>query len=79
MNWVASQIYKDPIGAFFAFTLPVGALFILMMTAWFVCVIRPRFTGASCILLCVGYVLGETVICLALWFGTCLAWGHNRF
>jgi hypothetical protein len=79
MNWVAAQIYKEPIGAFFAFTLPVGALFILMMTLWFVCIIRPRFTGASFVFLCLGYLLGEVVICLSLWSGTCLAWGRMYF
>lgn len=48
------------------------ALAILPLCILFHDAVRKRFRGASLVFLNLSYLLGEAVICLALWFGTCL-------
>ena len=62
-------------GASTLLTLPLGAVSILAMTIRFASALRTRFKGVSLVFLCVGYLLGECVICFALWFGACVFYG----
>lgn len=45
--------------------LAIGFLFIFNSS------VRPRYQGRSAILLGFFYVIGQIVICLAVWFGSC--------
>lgn len=59
-------------GIEFLFVLPVGLLTILCCLVTFINAWKVRYRGRSLVLTSIGYVLGQIILCLGLWFGTCL-------
>jgi cell division protein FtsW (lipid II flippase) len=59
-------------GEEFLVMLPVGLVTILATAVLFVQVWRIRYRGRSLVLTTLGYILGQIVLCLAVWFGCCL-------
>lgn len=59
-------------GIEFLFVLPLGLLAILGCLGLFISAWKVRYRGRSLVLTSIGYVLGQIVLCLGLWFGTCL-------
>ncbi len=53
-------------------TLLVAAVTILAFLFLYLAAIRPRFRGRSAVLLGFAYPVGQIVVCLAVWFGSCL-------
>lgn len=52
--------------------LPVGLVTILATAVLFVRAWGVRYSGRSLVLTTIGYILGQIVLCLAVWFGCCL-------
>jgi hypothetical protein len=52
--------------------LPVGLVAILTTSVLFVRVWGVRYHGRSLVLTTIGYIIGQIVLCLAVWFGCCL-------
>lgn len=50
----------------------VVAALVLVLSFVFLSAIRTRYRGSSVGFLYIAYLMGQAVICLALWFGTCL-------
>ena len=50
----------------------VVAALVLVLSFVFLNAIRTRYRGSSVGFLYIAYLLGQAIICLALWFGTCL-------
>ena len=62
---------KDPYGTKYL-CVPVAVLFIIIaFTALFHRAIKVRYRGRSLVFLNCAYVLGQFIVCLALWFGSC--------
>lgn len=59
-------------GIEFLFVLPVGLLTIFCCLVPFIKAWGVRYRGRSLVLTSIGYVLGQIILCLGLWFGTCL-------
>jgi len=59
-------------GEEFLVMLPVGLVTILATAVLFVRVWRVRYHGRSLVLTTLGYILGQIILCLAVWFGCCL-------
>jgi len=59
-------------GEEFLVMLPVGLVTILATSVLFVRVWGIRYHGRSLVLTTLGYILGQIVLCLAVWFGCCL-------
>jgi hypothetical protein len=59
-------------GEEFLVMLPVGLVAILATSVLFVRVWGVRYHGRSLVLTTIGYILGQIVLCLAVWFGCCL-------
>ena len=53
-------------------SLLVGTVAILAFLFVYLSAIRPRFRGRSAVLLGFAYPVGQIVVCLAVWFGSCL-------
>ncbi|MBC8126323.1 MAG: hypothetical protein H8M99_04145 [Gloeobacteraceae cyanobacterium ES-bin-144] len=45
---------------------------ILILTPFFNHVVRSRYRGRSLVFLNFGFILGQMMVCLAVWFGSCL-------
>lgn len=58
-------------GIEFLFVLPVGLLTILVCLVSFISAWKVRYRGRSLVLTSIGYVLGQIIFCLALWYGAC--------
>jgi len=52
--------------------LPVGLVVLIVCQVLFSRIMRHRYRGKSLVLLSLGYLAGEMVISLAVWFGSCL-------
>ena len=52
--------------------LPVGLAAIIICLFPFLACLRVRYQGRSVTLLGWGYFLGQIIVCLSIWFGTCL-------
>lgn len=52
--------------------LPLGLIAIITCLFPFLACLRVRYRGTSVTLLGWGYFLGQIILCLSLWFGTCL-------
>jgi hypothetical protein len=59
-------------GTGFLNALPVGLVALIVCQVLFSRFIRHRYRGRSLALLSLGYFVGECVIALAVWFGSCL-------
>lgn len=59
-------------GIEFLCVLPLGLLTILCCLVIFVRAWRVRYRGQSLVLTSIGYVLGQIILCLGLWFGACM-------
>lgn len=59
-------------GEEFLVMLPLGLAAILVTSVLFVRVWRVRYHGRSLVLTTLGYILGQIILCLAVWFGCCL-------
>ena len=67
---------KGQYGEGFLIVLPAGLLVLIVCQIRFSFFIRRRYRGSSLVLLSLGYFIGELVICLAVWFGSCLLFMH---
>jgi hypothetical protein len=47
--------------------LTILCCLVTFISAW-----KVRYRGRSLVLTSIGYVLGQIILCLGLWFGTCL-------
>ena len=56
----------------FLVVLPVGLVAILVCLAVFISAWRVRYRGTSLVLTGFGFLLGQVILCLALWFGCCV-------
>jgi len=63
---------KKDYGLGFLVALPVGLFILIACQAPFANLLRRRYRGSSLVLVSFGYFIGELVICLAVWFGSCL-------
>ena len=63
---------KGTYGEGFLNALPIGLLTLIACEVIFSRFIRQRYRGKSRVLLCIAYFVGEFVISLAVWFGSCL-------
>lgn len=52
--------------------LPVSLVAILIGAVLFVPTWGVRYRGRSLVLTTIGYILGQIILCLVLWFGCCL-------
>lgn len=52
--------------------LPVGLVVILLAAVPFAKALGVRYRGRSLVLTTIGFILGQIILCLALWFGCCL-------
>lgn len=60
-------------GSSLIFVVPIVVVsLILIFSIVFLEAVKRRFRGASLVFLYFAYLLGQAIICLALWFGTCL-------
>jgi hypothetical protein len=59
-------------GEEFLVMLPVGLVTILVTAVLFVRAWGVRYSGRSLVLTTLGYILGQIILCLAVWFGCCL-------
>jgi len=59
-------------GEAFLDALPVLPLALIVCQVCFSRFLRRRYRGSSLVLLSLGYFIGEMVISLAVWFGSCL-------
>ncbi len=59
-------------GEEFLVMLPVGLVTILVTAVLFVRVWGVRYHGRSLVLTTLGYILGQVILCFAVWFGCCL-------
>jgi hypothetical protein len=59
-------------GEEFLVMLPVGLVAILATSVAFVQAWGVRYHGRSLVLTTLGYILGQIILCLAVWFGCCL-------
>jgi len=72
-TFVAGRNYNpSSYGTKFLFVLPVGLLAILICLCFFVVTWRVRYRGVSLVLTSIGYLLGQIILCLALWYGGCV-------
>lgn len=72
-TFVAGATYNsNNYGMEFLAVLPVGLLTILCCLITFINAWKVRYRGRSLVLTSIGYVLGQIILCLGLWFGTCL-------
>lgn len=53
------------------FVLPLGLLAIVVCLCYFVSAWKVRYRGRSLVLTSIGYFLGQIILCLALWYGSC--------
>ena len=52
--------------------IPVVMFFVILgLTFRFHAIIRPRYRGRSLVFLVTAYFLGQIIVCLALWIGSC--------
>lgn len=58
-------------GEEFLLVLPAGLLVILFCLVSFVSAWKVRYHGRSLVLTSIGYLLGQIILCLGLWFGGC--------
>lgn len=66
---------QNSYGIEFLFVLPLGLLAILVCLAFFISAWRVRYRGRSLVLTGFGFLLGQIIVCLTLWFGTCMVFG----
>lgn len=72
-TFVAGSYYNPSrYGTEFLLVLPVGLLAILICLCFFIVSWRVRYRGASLVLTSIGYLLGQIILCLALWYGGCM-------
>ncbi|MEK7951391.1 hypothetical protein [Luteolibacter soli] len=64
--------HSSSYGTEFLVMLPVGLVAILVTSVLFVRAWGVRYSGRSLVLTTIGYILGQIVLCLAVWFGCCL-------
>jgi hypothetical protein len=72
LTMVIGATYKrTSYGEAFLLVLPVALLTILFCLASFVSAWKVRYRGRSLVLTSFGYLLGQIILCLGLWFGGC--------
>lgn len=71
-NAVAGLISKNSGGDLILVVPLVVAALVLVFSFVFLSAIRTRYRGSSVGFLYIAYLMGQAVICLALWFGSCL-------
>lgn len=71
-NFCCAALSKQTGGEMVLLVPVFTALAILFLCIPFHRAVRERFQGVSLVFLNLSYLLGEAIICLALWFGTCL-------
>ena len=59
-------------GAEMLWMLPIGLIAIITCLVFFVRVFRIRYRGRTLVLTSIGYFLGQVILCLCLWFGSCM-------
>lgn len=64
--------FKGRYGEGYLNALPVGLLVLIVCAVSFSRFMRHRYRGTSLVLLSLGYFVGQMVISLAVWFGSCL-------
>jgi hypothetical protein len=52
--------------------LPIGLVLILLAAIPFSKALGVRYRGRSLVLTTIGFILGQIILCLGLWFGCCL-------
>ena len=63
---------RNGYGVELLFVLPVGLIAILISMAFFIQAWRVRYHGRSLVLTSIGFLLGQIILCIGLWFGCCL-------
>ncbi len=66
LNWS-----RNDYGASFLWVPLMSLVLIIGFLLSFSSALRPRFQGRSAVLLGFFYFIGQVVICLAVWFGSC--------
>lgn len=56
----------------FLVVLPVSLVAILACLVEFISAWKVRYRGRSLVLTGIGFLLGQVILCLALWFGCCV-------
>ncbi|WP_193212757.1 hypothetical protein [Luteolibacter marinus] len=59
-------------GAELLFVLPLGLVTILICMVPFTQALKVRYRGRGLVLTSIGYLLGQIIVCLCLWFGCCV-------
>jgi hypothetical protein len=59
-------------GAEMLWMLPAGLIAIITCLVFFIRAFRVRYHGRTLVLTAIGYFLGEVIVCLCLWFGSCV-------
>ena len=66
-----SSTHPNSYGIELLYVLPVGLLAIVVCLCYFVSAWKVRYRGRSLVLTSIGYFLGQIILCLALWYGSC--------
>jgi len=53
--------------------LPVSLVAIITCLVFFILAWRVRYHGRTLVLTSIGYFLGQVILCLSLWYGSCFA------
>ena len=69
---IAANLSKNSYRIETLFVLPIGLIAIIACLFPYLAAIRVRYRGRSVALLGWGFFLGQIIICLSVWFGTCL-------
>jgi hypothetical protein len=69
IGWVD---WQGEYGEGFLIALPIGFFLVIAFQVRFSRFLRRRYRGSSFVLLSLGYFIGEFVVGLAVWFGSCL-------
>jgi hypothetical protein len=69
--------YQDTYGVGFLRSLGIGLVALVVCQICFPFFVRQRYRGKSVMLLSMAYFVGEVVIGLAVWFGSCLLLGYH--
>jgi len=71
IGWMVSKGHYGE-GEGFLVVLPVGFFLVIAFQIKFSRFLRQRYRGSSLVLLSLGYFIGQIVVGLAVWFGSCL-------
>ncbi|WP_338288819.1 hypothetical protein [Luteolibacter sp. LG18] len=77
-NAVVAANSPGPYGENFLNILPIGLLAVIFGTILFSGAIRPRYRGRSRVMLNCFYFLGQVVIGIGVWAGSCLGFMELR-